>query len=113
MEKETQTNVEVPVVEVKEKLASVTEPIQDREDDLKVGVKSTALRFGDLTKEWVTGFGIISICSLALSGYNAHLGWPYFACLAAASRQMTWQIYTVDLSNCADCNRKYVLIPYN
>ncbi|XP_021730901.1 4-hydroxybenzoate polyprenyltransferase, mitochondrial-like [Chenopodium quinoa] len=81
---------------------------QDKEDDLKVGVKSTALRFGDLTKEWVTGFGIISICSLALSGYNAHLGWPYFACLAAASGQMTWQIYTVDLSSRADCNRKFV-----
>ncbi|XP_058097918.1 4-hydroxybenzoate polyprenyltransferase, mitochondrial isoform X2 [Magnolia sinica] len=46
---------------------------QDKEDDLKVGVKSTALRFGDLTKNWVSGFGIACISSLALSGFNAEL----------------------------------------
>ncbi|KAH9707182.1 4-hydroxybenzoate polyprenyltransferase [Citrus sinensis] len=58
---------------------------QDKEDDLKVGVKSTALRFGDSSKEWTTGFGIACISSLALSGYNADIGWPYYAFLAAAS----------------------------
>ncbi|XP_034227927.1 4-hydroxybenzoate polyprenyltransferase, mitochondrial-like isoform X1 [Prunus dulcis] len=47
---------------------------QDKEDDLKVGVKSTALRFGDSTKEWITGFGIMCISSLALSGYNVEIG---------------------------------------
>ncbi|XP_008221042.1 PREDICTED: 4-hydroxybenzoate polyprenyltransferase, mitochondrial-like isoform X2 [Prunus mume] len=47
---------------------------QDKEDDLKVGVKSTALRFGDSTKEWITGFGIMCISSLAVSGYNAEIG---------------------------------------
>lgn len=47
---------------------------QDKEDDLRVGVKSTALRFGELTKEWISGFGIACIGSLALSGYNAEIG---------------------------------------
>ncbi|XP_056687124.1 uncharacterized protein [Spinacia oleracea] len=70
-----------------------------------------ALRFGDLTKEWLTGFGFVSISGLALSGYNAHLGWPYYACLTAASGQMAWQIYGADLSNRADCNRKLARIP--
>ncbi|CAN6463667.1 unnamed protein product [Victoria cruziana] len=51
---------------------------QDKDDDLKVGVKSTALRFGDLTKEWISGFGVASISCLALSGYNAHLGTSNF-----------------------------------
>lgn len=41
---------------------------------MKVGVKSTALRFGDSTKVWTTGFGIACISSLALSGYNADIG---------------------------------------
>ncbi|XP_059640564.1 4-hydroxybenzoate polyprenyltransferase, mitochondrial [Cornus florida] len=81
---------------------------QDKEDDLKVGVKSTALRFGDSTKEWVTGFGIACISSLALSGFNADIGWPYYTFLAAASGQLAWQIWTVDLSCRADCNRKFV-----
>jgi len=48
--------------------------IQDKEDDLKVGVKSTALRFGDSTKEWITGFGIACLGGLALSGFNAEIG---------------------------------------
>lgn len=47
---------------------------QDKEDDLKVGVKSTALRFGHLTKNWISGFGVACVSNLALSGYNAELG---------------------------------------
>ncbi|CAI0416267.1 unnamed protein product [Linum tenue] len=81
---------------------------QDKEDDLKVGVKSTALRFGDSTKLWITGFGIACVSSLAVSGFNADLGWPYYVSLAAASGQLAWQIQTVDLSSRADCNRKFV-----
>ncbi|XP_045798681.1 4-hydroxybenzoate polyprenyltransferase, mitochondrial-like [Trifolium pratense] len=81
---------------------------QDKEDDLKVGVKSTALRFGDSTKEWLTGFGIASLSSLALSGFNAELGWPYYAFLGVASGHLGWQIWTVDLSSRSDCNRKFV-----
>lgn len=48
--------------------------VQDKEDDLKVGVKSTALRFGDSTKEWISGFGIACVSGLALSGFNADIG---------------------------------------
>ncbi|CAN6542686.1 unnamed protein product [Malus baccata var. baccata] len=57
---------------------------QDKEDDLKVGVKSTALRFGDSTKEWITGFGILCMSSLALSGYNAEIGFllSSFVCIS-------------------------------
>ncbi|RDX78463.1 4-hydroxybenzoate polyprenyltransferase, mitochondrial, partial [Mucuna pruriens] len=81
---------------------------QDKEDDLKVGVKSTALRFGDSTKEWITGFGIACLSGLAVSGFNAEIGWPYYASLAVASGHLGWQIWTVDLSSRADCNRKFV-----
>ncbi|KAK1435928.1 hypothetical protein QVD17_01701 [Tagetes erecta] len=81
---------------------------QDKEDDKLVGVKSTALRFGDSTKMWVSGFGIACISSLALSGFNANLGLPYYAFLAAASGQLAWQIWTVDISSAADCSRKFV-----
>jgi len=52
---------------------------QDRKDDLKAGVKSTAVTFGDTTKYWLSGFGAACIGSLALTGYNANLGW----CLAS------------------------------
>ncbi|KAG6424062.1 hypothetical protein SASPL_114474 [Salvia splendens] len=79
---------------------------QDKEDDMIVGVKSTALRFADSTKEWISGFGAACIGSLALSGYNANLEWTYYIFLAAGSTQLAWQILTVDLSSRADCSRK-------
>ncbi|KAM2140671.1 hypothetical protein ACFX1Q_007048 [Malus domestica] len=81
---------------------------QDKEDDLKVGVKSTALKFGDSTKKWITGFGIMCMSSLALSGYSAEIGWPYYTFLGVAFGQLAWQISTVDLSSPADCSRKFV-----
>uniref|UniRef100_A0A0D3FZD4 4-hydroxybenzoate polyprenyltransferase, mitochondrial n=1 Tax=Oryza barthii TaxID=65489 RepID=A0A0D3FZD4_9ORYZ len=73
--------------------------ILDKEDDLKIGVKSTAIRFGDSTKPWISGFGAACIANLALSGYNADL---------AASAHLAWQISTVDLSDPLDCNRRFV-----
>ncbi|KAK9122992.1 hypothetical protein Sjap_012594 [Stephania japonica] len=79
---------------------------QDKEDDLKVGVKSTALRFGSLTKNWISGFGVACISNLALSGYNSNMGWPFYAFLMAGAGQLAWQIQAVDLSNRADCNQK-------
>nr|GEX49185.1 polyprenyltransferase 1 [Tanacetum cinerariifolium] len=47
---------------------------QDKEDDKIAGVKSTALRFGDSTKNWVSGFVVACISSLVLSGFNTNLG---------------------------------------
>ncbi|XP_076901151.1 4-hydroxybenzoate polyprenyltransferase, mitochondrial-like [Bidens hawaiensis] len=82
--------------------------IQDKEDDKIVGVKSTALRFGDSTKIWVSGFGIACISGLALSGFNANLGLPYYVFLAAASGQLAWQIWAVDIYSSSDCRRKFV-----
>ncbi|CAM8943357.1 unnamed protein product [Rhodiola kirilowii] len=81
---------------------------QDKDDDLKVGVKSTALRFGDSTKQWISGFGLLCTGNLALSGYNAEIGWPYYAFLTAGSGHLAWQIWAVDLSCRADCNKKFV-----
>ncbi|KAL5699564.1 4-hydroxybenzoate polyprenyltransferase [Ranunculus cassubicifolius] len=80
---------------------------QDKEDDKKVGVKSTALLFEDRTKYWVSGFGSACISSLLLSGYNAEIGWPFYVFVMAASGQLAWQIWTVDLSRPADCNKKF------
>ncbi|CDP14883.1 unnamed protein product [Coffea canephora] len=80
----------------------------DKEDDVNVGIKSTALLFGDSTKLWISGFAAASIASLALTGFNANIGWPFYGLLAAASGHLAWQIWDVDLSNPADCSRKFV-----
>uniref|UniRef100_A0A0D6R2T3 4-hydroxybenzoate polyprenyltransferase, mitochondrial n=1 Tax=Araucaria cunninghamii TaxID=56994 RepID=A0A0D6R2T3_ARACU len=81
---------------------------QDKEDDLKVGIKSTALRFGDGTKAWITGFGVVCISGLTLSGLNAGLGWPFYVVMTTAAGHLAWQIMTLDISSRVDCNRKFV-----
>nr|XP_034577474.1 4-hydroxybenzoate polyprenyltransferase, mitochondrial-like [Setaria viridis] len=81
---------------------------QDKEDDIKVGVKSTALLFGDMTKYCISAFGVACIGSLALSGYNAYLAWSYYPFLIASAAQLAWQITAVNLSSRSDCNKMFV-----
>lgn len=56
----------------------------DREDDLKVGVKSTAILFGRHDRAMVLLFHIMTIALLAWIGALAGLGLGYYAGLAAA-----------------------------
>ena len=56
----------------------------DREDDLKVGVKSTAILFGRYDRAMIFLFHMVTIVLLALVGTLAHLGLGYYAGLTAA-----------------------------
>ena len=53
---------------------------QDKHDDIVVGIKSTALLFGENTKLWLAGFAVSSIGFLGLTGGHA-LNVPTKACL--------------------------------
>jgi 4-hydroxybenzoate polyprenyltransferase len=57
----------------------------DREDDLKVGVRSTAILFGDLDRVFVAGLTLLFFGALVLVGRNAELGIWYYGGLAAAA----------------------------
>ncbi|MBL6958254.1 MAG: 4-hydroxybenzoate octaprenyltransferase [Rhodospirillales bacterium] len=89
---------------------------QDKEDDLLVGIKSTALRLGDATRPWLFVFYGISLVLLAWAGILAGLGWPFYAGLALAAGHLAWQAATIDTDTAADClakfksNRDYGLI---
>ena len=76
---------------------------QDKEDDALVGIKSTALKLGDATRFYLFAFFGAAIILFALSGYLAHLAWPFFAALALAAVHLLWQARYVDLANPIDC----------
>ncbi|CAI4230523.1 unnamed protein product [Auanema sp. JU1783] len=80
---------------------------QDKHDDIMIGVKSTALRFGDKTKQWLTGFGTVMMGSLASVGYLADQTWPYYLGLGGTAAHLAWQIGTVDINNGEDCWKKF------
>ncbi len=56
----------------------------DREDDLKVGVKSTAILFGRHDRAMIFLFHVMTMILLVLAGTLAHLGLGYYAGLIVA-----------------------------
>ncbi|EYC20365.1 hypothetical protein Y032_0022g589 [Ancylostoma ceylanicum] len=80
---------------------------QDKADDIMIGVKSTALRFGENTKLWLTGFGSAAVAGLGLAGHLADQTWPYYVALAATSMQLGWQIGTLNIDDSSDCWKKF------
>uniref|UniRef100_A0A914XV17 4-hydroxybenzoate polyprenyltransferase, mitochondrial n=1 Tax=Panagrolaimus superbus TaxID=310955 RepID=A0A914XV17_9BILA len=80
---------------------------QDKEDDIKIGVKSTALRFGDETKPWLTVFSAGMITNLTIAGIITDQTWPFFLAVAATSCHLGWQISTLQINNRKDCWKKF------
>ncbi|MBL6946502.1 MAG: 4-hydroxybenzoate octaprenyltransferase [Rhodospirillales bacterium] len=80
---------------------------QDKEDDLIVGVKSSALRLGKATRPWLLGFYGAAIALLVAAGVTAGLGLAYFASLALGAIHLAWQARTVDIDDAKDCLKKF------
>lgn len=72
----------------------------DRPDDVKIGVRSTAILFGELDRVFIAGLQVLLLVSLALVGRSAALGpWYYggLACAAAFSCYQAWLIRERDV----------------
>ena len=53
----------------------------DRDDDLRIGVKSTAILFGDMDKVIVGILQGITLLALFFAGQQLQLGWPFYVAL--------------------------------
>ncbi len=62
----------------------------DREDDKKIGVKSTAILFGEVDLFVIAGLQLLMLVALLLVGYRAELGFWYYLSVAAAAILMAW-----------------------
>ncbi|MEE9139193.1 MAG: 4-hydroxybenzoate octaprenyltransferase [Alphaproteobacteria bacterium] len=80
---------------------------QDKQDDLVVGVKSTALRLGEATRAWLFVFYGLAVGLFGLAGWLAGMPWPFYALLAGAALQLGWQAGTVRTGEPADCLAKF------
>jgi 4-hydroxybenzoate polyprenyltransferase len=80
---------------------------QDKEDDILVGVKSTALKLGAQSRRWIAGFYIVAVAFFAAAGIADGLGWPFYAALALGALQLAWQVAEGDLDDAADCLVKF------
>jgi 4-hydroxybenzoate polyprenyltransferase len=67
----------------------------DRADDIKIGVRSTAVLFGDLDRFFIAGLQVLLLASLVLVGRSAALGPWYYGGLAAAGLFCAYQAYLI------------------
>ncbi|KAL4099400.1 hypothetical protein PRIC1_007206 [Phytophthora ramorum] len=72
---------------------------QDKKDDVKIGVRSTALLFGDNTKPILNVFSAAAIAGFGTAGYMAGLDWPFFLGLTGGAAQLAWQVNTAKLDD--------------
>jgi 4-hydroxybenzoate polyprenyltransferase len=69
--------------------------LSDREDDLKVGINSSAIFFGRYTPEAIGFFYAITVVLLALMGLNLALGSAFWVSLLLATAGWIWQYSTL------------------
>jgi 4-hydroxybenzoate polyprenyltransferase len=76
---------------------------QDREDDALIGVKSTALLFGERTKPILAVFYTLAVLLIALAGWSVGAGIVFSLGLFAFAAHLSWQLSRLDISDPANC----------
>jgi 4-hydroxybenzoate polyprenyltransferase len=80
----------------------------DREDDLKIGVKSSAILFADMDKTLIGAMQVMMLLALVLAGRNMHFGRWYYTGLAAAGLLFVYQQWLIRKREPAGCLRAFL-----
>jgi 4-hydroxybenzoate polyprenyltransferase len=79
----------------------------DREDDLKIGVKSSAILFADMDKMLIFVMQAMMMFALVLAGQSMHFGEWYYAGLVAAGLLFLYQQWLIRNREPAGCLRAF------
>ena len=80
---------------------------QDKEDDARIGVKSSALALGEKTRPFVFLIYGAAVALWAAAGWAAGLSVVFLIGIALAAAQLFWQAARVDIDDPIDCLRKF------
>jgi 4-hydroxybenzoate polyprenyltransferase len=80
---------------------------QDREDDVLIGIKSTARLFGARTHAALMAFGALTVVLIGAALAMAGAGVPAFAGLAGFAVHLAWQVRALDIDDPAGCLRLF------
>jgi 4-hydroxybenzoate polyprenyltransferase len=89
---------------------------QDKADDAVIGVKSTALKFGENSPVWVFWFYMAAAVLFYATGLILDVSWPFYLIWALAAGQLILQIIRWNIDDPASClktfrsNRNFGLI---
>src|SRR6476661_2915748 len=76
---------------------------QDREDDALIGIKSTALLFGERTKPMLSLFYGLAVLLIAAAGYTGGAGVVFAIGLLAFAGHLAWQVVQLDINDPDRC----------
>jgi len=76
---------------------------QDREDDLLIGIKSTALLFGERTPSMLASFYACAVVLITLAGFMAGGGTVFTFGVIAFAAHLAWQVTRIDIDDPAYC----------
>ena len=80
---------------------------QDKEDDLSLGLKSTAIRLGAATTRWLALFYGVTILAILAAGLLAGGGMIFLSVLAIAAGHLIWQALTLDVDDAQNCLKRF------
>jgi 4-hydroxybenzoate polyprenyltransferase len=80
---------------------------QDREDDLMIGIKSTALLFGERTAPMLAGFYAGAVVLIGAAGLLAGGGLIFLLGLIAFAAHLAWQIMRLDINDSGHCLKQF------
>jgi len=80
----------------------------DREDDIRIGVKSTAILFGDADKAIIAALQGLFLLGMILLGREHNLGWPYTIALCLAAIFALYQQFLLRLRQPDDCFKAFL-----
>jgi len=80
---------------------------QDKEDDALLGLKSTALRFGEQTQAWLAAFFAPALTLFAVAAYLANAGIPTYVGLTVIAGHFVWQVVTLKTSDPDNCLARF------
>ncbi len=80
----------------------------DREDDLAVGVKSTAILFGRYDVTIIALLMALMLILLAALGWQERLAWPWYLATFAAAGLFGWQLMVIRSRDRSACFRAFM-----
>jgi len=80
---------------------------QDKQDDLRIGIKSSAIALGPHTRPWLLAFYAVALSSWVAAGFAAGLGILFWIGLAGSAFQLAWQAARAAIDDPADCLAKF------
>ena len=81
--------------------------MQDQRDDAVIGVRSTARRFAEAPRRWLSLFAVLALAAWALAGHLAGLGLGYYVLLIGVALHVVWEIAFLKPHEPPDCLKKF------